>query len=149
MDINLKYSPFNIPKSLANFVKTWQLLAAKQLSSNIKKYMVSASQSERGTKNPKKGPGTLRSFGQPDGLLKSFEVGSTFNIFKQKVSENLFEFSIGSKLPYASVHEFGNASKNIPARPYLEPAIKDFEQNQLPTLLDRVMDDLLKQINSK
>ena len=41
--------------------------------------------------------------------------------------------TMGSKVPYAAIHEFGgmagrNRSVAIPARPYLRPALKDSEQ---------------------
>jgi len=34
-----------------------------------------------------------------------------------------FKATIGSKTPYAAAQEFGYSGKNLPARPYLEPAI--------------------------
>ncbi|MCH8326862.1 MAG: phage virion morphogenesis protein [Bacteroidetes bacterium] len=51
-----------------------------------------------------------------------------------KESQNII--TIGSQLIYANIHEYGgqagrNLATTIPARPYLNPAIKEFEEKEL------------------
>lgn len=36
-----------------------------------------------------------------------------------------FEVAVGSNVVYAPVHEFGSRNGRIPARPYLQPALRD------------------------
>ena len=62
--------------------------------------------------------------------------------FKQ--AGNTYSFVWGIDLdiiPYARIHEYGgqagrNLMSTIPARPYITPAIKDFESETLPSIID-------------
>ncbi len=49
------------------------------------------------------------------------------NVTTVTVSGKIVTLRVGSLVPYARVHEFG--SDNIPARPYLQPAIEKLRAN--------------------
>lgn len=79
--------------------------------------------------------------------------GDLFRSFNEKDKNTLTEvinkesqniITIGSQLIYANIHEYGgqagrNLATTIPARPYLNPAIKEFEEKELKILLDDVL----------
>mgnify|MGYP003337298862 CR=1 FL=1 len=66
-------------------------------------------------------------------LFKSLNRKDTNNIFELKTNEFGFDVIYGSKLPYAAIHEYGgkagrNRAVTIPKRPYLNPAIEQFNK---------------------
>lgn len=66
------------------------------------------------------------------------------NVSSFKQTGNAYSFVWGIDLdviPYARIHEYGgmagrNLMSRIPARPYITPAIKDFEQETLPKIVE-------------
>ena len=66
------------------------------------------------------------------------------NVSQFKQAGDTYSFIWGIDLdiiPYARIHEYGgqagrNLMSTIPARPYITPAIKDFETNTLPTIIE-------------
>lgn len=86
-------------------------------------------------------------------LFRSFTKGNPLNILKS--TGKGVEF--GSKVPYAAIHEYGGVINhpgtkngfgkgipipphtiNMPARPYLAPALKAFEEDGLEPLMIKV-----------
>lgn len=66
-------------------------------------------------------------------LFKSLGRNDDNNIFKLTPTPSGFTVTYGSKLPYAAIHEYGgNAGRNlavaIPKRPYLNPALEQFNK---------------------
>jgi phage gpG-like protein len=66
-------------------------------------------------------------------LFKSLRRNDANNIFDIKTSAFGFDVIYGSALPYAAIHEYGGrAGKglkvNIPKRPYLLPALEQFDK---------------------
>ncbi len=56
--------------------------------------------------------------------------GSREGIREIKVnSGSNFSARIGSRVPYAAAHEFGYPPRNLPARPYLRPALNASKDN--------------------
>ena len=66
------------------------------------------------------------------------------NVSQFKQAGDTYSFIWGIDLdiiPYARIHEYGgqagrNLMSTIPARPYITPAIKDFESNTLPKIIE-------------
>ena len=66
-------------------------------------------------------------------LFKSLNRKDPNNTFELRTSAFGFDVIYGSKLPYAAIHEYGGqAGKglkvNIPKRPYLLPALEQFDK---------------------
>ena len=65
--------------------------------------------------------------------------------FKQAGDTYSFVWGIDLDIiPYARIHEYGgmagrNLMSKIPARPYITPAIKDFQQEGLPNIIERML----------
>ncbi len=57
----------------------------------------------------------------------------------QKIRNNIIA-KIGTNVIYAPIHEFGDESRNIPARPYLQPGIRDKanQKHVLKLLINRM-----------
>jgi len=68
-------------------------------------------------------------------LFRSFTKGNEFNILEETNGGIKF----GSSVKYAAIHEYGNPSKNMPKRSYLQPAIKAFEEQALEKLVINAM----------
>lgn len=67
-------------------------------------------------------------------LVKSLQRGDPSNIWEVSNDSGEISLVIGSTLPYANVHEYG--FKNIPKRPYLNPAIDLFNRKYLQDIID-------------
>lgn len=67
-------------------------------------------------------------------LFKSLGRNDPNNTFRIIPNDSGFTVVYGSTVPYAAIHEYGgNAGRNravpIPKRPYLNPALREFEQS--------------------
>jgi phage gpG-like protein len=67
-------------------------------------------------------------------LFKSLGRNDTNNVFEIKTNAMGFDVIYGSKLPYAAIHEYGgragrNKAVTIPKRPYLLPALAEFDKS--------------------
>ena len=66
------------------------------------------------------------------------------NVSELKKNGTIYTFAWGIDLdviPYARIHEYGgmagrNLMTRIPARPYITPAIKDFQEGTLPKIIE-------------
>lgn len=66
-------------------------------------------------------------------LFKSLNRKDPNNIFELRTNAFGFDVIYGSKLPYAAIHEYGgqagrNRAVTIPKRPYLLPALEQFNK---------------------
>ena len=66
-------------------------------------------------------------------LFKSLRRNDANNIFRIETSPTGFNVIYGSALPYAAIHEYGgragrNKAVTIPKRPYLLPALEQFDK---------------------
>jgi phage gpG-like protein len=66
-------------------------------------------------------------------LFKSLRRNDASNIFRIETSPTGFNVIYGSALPYAAIHEYGgragrNKAVTIPKRPYLLPALEQFDK---------------------
>lgn len=74
--------------------------------------------------------------------------------FKQAGDTYSFVWGIDLDIiPYARIHEYGgmagrNLMSKIPARPYITPAIKDFQQEGLPNIIERMLRKLSQAASS-
>ena len=68
-------------------------------------------------------------------LSRSFTKGNENNILEDTSTGIKF----GSMVKYAAIHEYGNPSRNMPKRSYLQPAIKAFEEQALEQLVIKAM----------
>jgi len=63
-------------------------------------------------------------------------------------ADGSFTFAIDlSEIPYARIHEYGGTAgrgSQIPARPYIRPALKDFVADEMPAMAQRVVDAALR-----
>lgn len=74
-----------------------------------------------------------------------YKARGNASAFKQ--SGDMYSFVWGIDLnviPYARIHEYGgkagrNLMSTIPARPYITPAIKDFQEKALPRIIERML----------
>lgn len=65
-------------------------------------------------------------------------------------ADGSFTFAIDlNEIPYARIHEYGGTAgrgSQIPARPYVRPALKDFVATELPAMAQRVVDAALRSL---
>ena len=52
-------------------------------------------------------------------------LATSISVIRGQRIGNAIVSKIGTNVIYAPVHEFGSPAKNIPARPFLRPALKD------------------------
>jgi phage gpG-like protein len=100
----------------------------------------------RAPRNTRTGPGSLRQISGD--LFRSTQPGGDGNISKFSAVKTGFEieYAIDKRvIPYAYIHEYGGRIdfKNgstlvLPARPYLAPAIEDFEREEIPKIFSRI-----------
>jgi phage gpG-like protein len=55
-----------------------------------------------------------------------------------KVDSKKIQVKVFNNMKYAAVHEFGSKKKNIPARPFIKPALEKTQKN-LPKIMERVI----------
>lgn len=76
------------------------------------------------------------------------------NVSTFKQTGNAYSFVWGIDLdviPYARIHEYGgmagrNLMSRIPARPYITPAMKDFQNETFPKIIDAMLRKLALQM---
>ncbi len=59
-----------------------------------------------------------------------------------------FSAKLGSRVPYAAAHEFGYPPRNLPARPYLNPALNASKDNIL-MIFNKRLEQLIKDTGNK
>lgn len=86
-------------------------------------------------------------------LLKAATIyNAPGNVSRTTVQSSQVTFEWGIDLaviPYARIHEYGgkagrNLAANIPARPYIGPAFKQFQDKQMGNLIDVLFQRLLR-----
>jgi phage gpG-like protein len=104
---------------------------------------------KEGRRNPNTGEGTLRVL--TGKLFRSFTPKQTKdgNIYALKITEKGFEFTYGSSIAYASIHEFGGTAGRggtavIPARPYFNPALREWTTKKFDITKAKVKIDIIK-----
>lgn len=55
-----------------------------------------------------------------------------------KVDSKKIQVKVFNNMKYAAVHEFGSKKKNIPARPFIKPALEKTQKN-LPKIIEKVI----------
>jgi len=55
-----------------------------------------------------------------------------------KITSKGLQVKVFNNMVYAGVHEFGSKKKNIPARPFIQPALKKV-QKDLPKIVEKVI----------
>lgn len=76
-------------------------------------------------------------------LFKSLGRNDPNNIYKMKAFGAGFDIEYGSKVVYAAIHEYGgkagrNLAVTIPKRPYLLPALEEFDKTTKKQFADKV-----------
>lgn len=79
-------------------------------------------------------------------LLRSFITGQKYYNSEMTVTDSSLVFEVGSLVPYAFVHEFGNSSMNIKARPFMTPAMNELNEVEIEELKKRLLELLEKAI---
>jgi phage gpG-like protein len=54
-----------------------------------------------------------------------------------KIDSKKIQIKVFNNMKYAAVHEFGSKKKNIPARPFIKPALEKTQKN-LPKIIEKV-----------
>ncbi len=132
-----------LPRILREFADEAHVRIASQ---SISKHMIDAPGAE-GTPNP---GDTLRivTGRLARSLVRAAESrsGMEHEGFRElTVSADRFRLVVGSRVPYAGVHERGFAPRNLKARPYLEPGLIDSR----PVLEQMLQDKITKFIEDK
>jgi phage gpG-like protein len=82
-------------------------------------------------------------------LVRSLTKGGRGNASKIE-SDATFTFAIDlNEIPYARIHEYGGVAGRgveLPARPYIRPALKDFVENEFPDMAQRIVQAALRAI---
>lgn len=87
-------------------------------------------------------------------LARSFRPNANENIFEFNDKDGNYSITIGSKVEYAAIHEYGgkagrNHASTIPARPYVKPGIDIFNNKYLPQLVDKFLKKVMETINGQ
>lgn len=80
-------------------------------------------------------------------LLRSFITGKKGYNSTMTVTDSSLVFEVGSLIPYAFVHEFGNSRMNLRPRPFMTPAMNELNEVEIEALKERLLDLLSKAIN--
>lgn len=163
--------------SYEQIVSKYQNKLYLELLAYIQSNMELANEKEREAKNTSD---TIRAFNTRTGLMASFTKGNANNIFEEN---GILGFKLGTKLPYANIHEFGGKIRqmisekqrsffwfkayqtgeekykgmalgkelniNIKARPYFEPAIKEWEKERQDTFINNLLDEIISEFNKR
>ena len=118
---------------------------------NMKLTKLSKGKLKKASRNPNVGAGTLRLI--TGNLYRSFTPNKTSlgNVLVVKLSKRGFTANYGSSLPYAAIHEYGRTAGNgavIPARPYLAPALEEWEKEKLPAFKLKLKLQIIKEMKS-
>jgi len=125
------------PRLVADIYKALEPLIYQSLRSSVPKYFAGSA-----SKGSSSALLTSRSGNLLNSVLQSIEA---------KSDEQTLTVSIGSKLPYAAIHEYGGFAGRrgpfktkkghrpyLPPRPYLRPAINDLHK-ALPDLIEQAI----------
>lgn len=74
-------------------------------------------------------------------LLQSFIKGRKGFNSDVSVTQTNVVFQVGSLIPYAFVHEFGNSAMNLKKRPYMNPALEEMDKE--------IIEDFKKELVNK
>lgn len=63
----------------------------------------------------------------------------------RSIKRGEFKFFVGTNVKYAPTHEFGDMSRNIPARPFLRPSIENKENvNKITEIINKRIREALE-----
>lgn len=108
----------NYQQKIEDLFKNFSRIAFNEIQGKaVSRYMVDAP-GARGTPNPNRGPGTLRRIGGRDVSLQFSLVNPNDpdNLYAVSVSPDEVRVTLGSKKPYAGIHERGfEGTVNVPS----------------------------------